>query len=104
MSTSFGRGGRGDNEDEQIGALEWPAAKPPFVENGVWVTPEGEMWVERSVPAGSPRIMDVFDTAGVLKSQVVLPAGRRVTGFGPGVVYLRQADDDGLLWLERYKR
>ena len=104
MSTSFGRGGRGDNEDEQIGALEWPAAKPPFVENGVWVTPEGEMWVERSVAAGSPRVMDVFDAAGVLKSQVVMPAGRRVAGFGPGTVYLRQADDDGLLWLERYRR
>ena len=102
MSMSFGRGGNPDQEEEDaIAATEWPAAKPPF--SGVWVSPTGEAWVERSVPAGSPRIMDVFDGAGVLKSRVVLPAGRRLVGFGNGVIYLRHSDESDLQHLERYR-
>ena len=102
MSMSFGRGGNPDQEEEDaIAATEWPAAKPPF--SGVWVSPTGEAWVERSVPAGSPRIMDVFDAAGMLKGRVVLPAGRRLVGFGTGVIYLRHSDQSDLQHLERYK-
>ena len=102
MSMSFGRGGNADQEEEDaIAATEWPAAKPPF--SGVWVSPTGEAWVERSVPAGSPRIMDVFDAAGTLKTRIVLPAGRRLVGFGNGVIYLRHSDDSDLQHLERYR-
>jgi hypothetical protein len=102
MTMSFGRGGNPDAEEEEaIEATEWPAAKPPF--SGVWVSPAGEAWVERSVPAGSPRVMDVFDAAGVLKSRVTLPAGRRLVGFGNGVIYLRHSDESDLQHLERYR-
>lgn len=104
MSMSFGRGGRADadaEEDDAIAATDWPAAKPPF--SGVWVSPAGEAWVERSVPAGSPRMMDVFDAAGALKTRITLPAGRRLVGFGNGVIYLRHSDENDLQHLERYR-
>ena len=102
MTMSFGRGGNADDaEDDAIAATEWPAAKPPF--SAVFVSPTGEAWVERSVPAGSPRVMDVFDAAGVLKSRVTLPAGRRLVGFGNGVIYLRHSDESDLQHLERYR-
>jgi hypothetical protein len=85
--------------------LVWPATKPAFPSGGAWVTPEGEAWVERSVPAGAPRIMDVFGPDGALRRQVRLPAGRRVAGFGAGTVYLRHSDPEtGLAALERYRR
>jgi hypothetical protein len=104
MTMAFGRGGSANadqEEEEAIAATEWPAAKPPF--SAVWVSPSGEAWVERSVPAGSPRVMDVFDAAGVLKARVTLPAGRRLIGFGNGVIYLRHSDESDLQHLERYR-
>ncbi|MEO8202023.1 MAG: hypothetical protein ABI679_15935 [Gemmatimonadota bacterium] len=102
MSMAFSRGGQDDAEENAIAETEWPASKPPFV--AAWVTPEGQVWVERSVPSGSARTIDVFDATGNLSSRVILPVGRRVAGFGAGVVYLRQADKDDLQWLERYRR
>ncbi|HEV8122823.1 MAG TPA: hypothetical protein VGP80_01140 [Gemmatimonadales bacterium] len=105
MSMAFSRGGREDADQEAaIASTEWPATKPAFNSPGVWVTPEGQAWVERSVPAGSPRVMDVFDANGTLKERIVLPAGRRVAGFGRGVVYLRAANESDLQLLERYRR
>ncbi len=102
VSMSFGRGGRAeDAEENAIAETEWPAVKPVF--SAVWVSPAGEAWVERSVPAGAPRVMDVFDAGGQFKTQVLLPAGRRMVGFGNGVIYLRQTDRDDLQHLERYK-
>jgi hypothetical protein len=102
MTMSFGRGGNADQDEEDaIAATEWPAAKPPF--SAVFVSPAGEAWVERSVPAGSPRIMDVFDATGSLRMRVTLPAGRRLIGFGNGVIYVRHADDSDLQHLERYR-
>ncbi|MEO8296153.1 MAG: hypothetical protein ABI613_11610 [Gemmatimonadota bacterium] len=102
MSMAFSRGGRDDDEDNAIAETEWPASKPPFV--AAWVTPEGQVWVERSVSSGTARNIDVFDASGNLASRVVLPVGRRVAGFGAGVVYLRASDENDLQTLERYKR
>jgi hypothetical protein len=104
MSMAFSRGGRDNEAEDEIAATEWPATKPAFGGGGVWVTPEGEAWVERSVSAGSPRVMDVFTAGGILKERIVLPAGRRIAGFGRGVVYLRAANESDLQLLERYRR
>jgi len=104
MSMGFSRGGRANADEEAIASSEWPSTKPAFNAPGVWVTPEGEAWVERSVAAGAPRVMDVFDASGILKEHVVLPAGRRIAGFGRGVVYLRAANESDLQLLERYRR
>jgi hypothetical protein len=99
---TLGRGGGAGSPD--IDSLEWPETKPAFVDNGVLVTPEGDMWVRRHVPAGEPVRFDVFGPDARIKGAVTLPAGRRVVGFGRGTVYVTQTDDLGLQWLERYRR
>lgn len=104
MSVRMGRGGpaREDREQEKrIASLEWPASKPAF--RSVKVAPNGEAWVERYVAAGAPREYDIFGGDGVLKRRVILPAGRRLAGFGKGVVYLREVTEDELQYLERYR-
>ncbi len=101
---SFSRGGGGGRSEPDIDNFDWPAVKPPFVAGGVWVTPEGDAWVERSVAAGEPRRFDVFGEDANLRAQIVLPAGRQVVGFGEGTVYLVLTDEFGLQYLERYSR
>lgn len=98
---TLGRGG--GSGDPDIDGLEWPERKPAFVDNGVVVTPEGDMWVRRHVPAGEPVRFDVFGPDARLKGAVTLPAGRDVVGFGRGTVYVTRTDDLGLQWLERYR-
>jgi hypothetical protein len=100
---TMGRGGGGGGGPD-LDAFEWPDDKPPFVANGVWVTPEGDAWVERSGPAGEPVQFDVFGADAQLKGSVILPAGCDLVGFGDGSVYVVRTDDLGLQWLERYKR
>ena len=83
---------------------DWPEFKPPFPRGGVSATPEGTIWVQRHVPFGEQPAYDVFDEHGVRVRQVILPAGRRLVGFGPGKVYLINVDEDDLQWLETYRR
>jgi hypothetical protein len=104
MNVQMGRGGPGARDrdaDERIKELEWPARKPAF--RSVRVAPDGIAWVERSVAAGTPREYDLFGADGRLVRRVVLPPGRRLAGFGKGVVYLRETTADELQYLERYR-
>ena len=85
--------------------MEWPEVKPAFTGGAAMVTPEGEAWVRRTVPAGERRPhYDVFDGQGRLVAKAVLPAGTRLVAFGKGTAYLARTDDDGLEWLGRYRR
>jgi hypothetical protein len=34
--------------------FQWPAHKPPFASSGVFISAEGDAWVQRHVPAGEP--------------------------------------------------
>jgi len=101
-NVQFGRGGGPRRPDPD--AFEWPDAKPAFPAAAVTVTPDGDAWVRRSVPAGAPARYDVFGPDGTREEQVVFPTGRRVVAFGKGSVYAAQTDADGLQWLERYRR
>lgn len=103
VSTSFSRGRPGGQAPDLTG-VEFPDAKPPFSSSGVLATPEGEVWVERSVPAGQPRQYDVFDSRGVRTGSVVLNPRSRVVAFGAGTVYVVRMDEDDLQYLERYRR
>jgi hypothetical protein len=83
----------------------WPDSKPPFADNGVLVSPAGEVWVARSrrttdnVPA-----YDIFSAAGRLVRRATFPPRTRVVGFGPGgVVYTVRSDEDDLQWLQRFR-
>lgn len=85
--------------------MEWPEVKPAFTGGAAMVTPEGEAWVRRTVPAGERRPhYDVFNAQGKLVAKAVLPAGTRLVGFGKGTAYLVRTDEDGLEWLGRYRR
>jgi hypothetical protein len=89
------------NIDEQT----WPDAKPPFVANGIRVSPEGELWIPVSQPAGTKTALyDIVDARGQRVRQVVLPEGRRLVGLGKGTLYAVRRDADDLEWLERYRR
>ena len=99
---SFGRGGGGSAPN--IDGFDWPESKPAFVARGVWMTPQGEAWVQRHVPAGEDVVFDVFDGEGVLKARVRFPSDRQISGFGRETVYATRTDELGLQWLERYSR
>lgn len=104
QTTSFARGTPGSGDPPGPEDFHWPDEMPPFVANAVRVSPEGEAWVHRSIPAGDDVVYDVFDTAGQRTEQVVLPPGRSVVGFSTEFVYVAWRDDLDLFWLERYRR
>lgn len=102
VSMRMGRGGSPrDGQPDQIPDLEWPASKPAF--RAVRIAPDGSAWVERSVAAQAPREYDVFGADGKVRAKVILPAGRRLVGFGKGAIYLGETTEDELQYLERYK-
>ena len=104
QTTSFSRGGPGSDDSPGPEDFHWSDEMPPFVANAVRVSPEGEAWVQRSVPAGAEVVYDVFDAEGNRTEQVVLPPGRRVVGFAEEFVFVVRRDEFDLFWLERYER
>ena len=86
--------------------VDFPDYKPPFPSSAARVTPDGEIWVMRHQSHRDERraLFDVFDERGELVNRVRLPEGRRLVGFGDGVLYAVMTDDDDLQWLERYNR
>jgi len=102
ISTDGGRGRTVNMPRPNVDEMEWPEVKPPFGQNAVSVTPAGEAWVRRYVTSGDPETYDVFDARGRRVRQVVLPEGRRLVGFGRGVLYAVYVDENDLQWLERY--
>jgi hypothetical protein len=103
MQTNFSRGGAATSDGPDLDGYDWPDHKPPFRAENIWVTPSGDAWVERSMPAGHPPAFDVFGMNGAIKGRVLLPAGRQIVGFGDGVVYAVRNDEYDLQWLERYE-
>ena len=103
ITTSFSRGRPGQQQPDLTG-VEFPAEKPPFLSSGVLATPEGEVWVERHVPAGQAREYDTFDARGIRTGRVILQPRSRVVAFGAGAVYVVRLDADDLQHLERYRR
>lgn len=112
MGGPGGGGGRpaGANTNFQAPAPEFADTKPPFVAGpggggSVSVTPEGEVWVLRTRPAGDKiPSYDVFDRTGTLLKRVSLNPNSRVVGFGKGTVYVVRTDEDDLQYLQRYAK
>lgn len=101
-----GRGGQEIKPPEpSADEFDWPEYKPPFRGRSAVASPEGQMWVQRSATASdSVPAFDVFDASGNLTRRVFLPKGRQLVGLGNGTVYAVRTDEDGLQWLERYRR
>jgi hypothetical protein len=101
---SFSRGGSGAPQPD-ADDFEWPETMPAFAgASAVSVTPDGNAWVERNTPAGTPVTFDVFGPSGDRIGVVVLPEGRALVTFGTGSVYLSRTDDLDFVWLEKYDR
>ncbi len=100
-----GRGPAPKPDEPKEDDFDWPEVKPPFVPRNLFLAPEGVVWVQRSTPEqDAVPTYDLFDARGNLASSVLLPKGRRLVGLGTGTAYAVRTDDDGLQWLERYKR
>jgi hypothetical protein len=84
--------------------VDWPEQKPPFVPSSAITSPEGELWVERSQPAGAPELLDVFGPAGKLLRQVKMPKDTRLVAVGVRGIYAARTDADGLWYLQRYSK
>lgn len=105
-----GGGGGGAGPNLQAPPPEFADTKPPF-EAGVGrvgtvlASPDGEVWVLRTRPAGDKvPSYDVFDKSGALVKKVSLNPSSRVAGFGKGTVYVVRTDEDDLQYLQRYKK
>ncbi|MGE0440573.1 MAG: hypothetical protein AB7L66_23055 [Gemmatimonadales bacterium] len=82
----------------------FPRRKPPFLENGVFLSPGGDLWIART-PQGaddSKRRIDIIDGTGRRVRELTLPAGRSLLGLDRRGIYLVEEDPDGLQYLERY--
>ncbi len=99
---TFSRGGASRSQSG-VDDYTWPESMQAFDAGGVYITPNGLLWVEQAVETGADAIFDVFDTQGRLTRRVSLPAGREIVGFGAGVVYTIAADEFDLMWLERFR-
>lgn len=81
----------------------WPEVMPPFLENAVFVAPNGLVWVNRTREAGDESAdFDVIDASGKVVMKVELPKKVRLVGLGNGVVYGVRTDEDDLQYLQRY--
>jgi len=105
MGANGARGG-GAPPSVKLPDPEFADTKPAFFgSSAVQVSPEGEVWVQRTQPAGTKNpLYDVFDRTGKLVRHVTLNPKSAVRGFGKGTVYVVRTDDDDLQYLERYRR
>ena len=80
----------------------WPAYLPPFLEDAVNVSDDGNVWIRRALPANHAPMYDVVDSLGRVVRHIELPPRSRVVGFGKSSVYVVRQDQDDLEYLERY--
>jgi len=105
VSIENGRRRVGRPPRPDIDNMTFPDVMPPFpANNGVFASPDGSLWVERSRPASAKqRTYDVFDASGNRVRQVVFPENCRLLGFGDGVLFAIRTDNDDLEWVQRYR-
>lgn len=80
------------------------ATLPPYLGRGSLLTiTDGRLLVERfpSADFEGTRYL-VIDRRGQLNGEVVLPASKRIIGFGNGTVYIAERDADDILRLRRH--
>jgi hypothetical protein len=101
-----GPAGTRANPVKREGDPIFPETMPPFFgRDAVHLTPEGQLYVARMKNVTTPvQSYDIFDASGRLTGRAELPPWRRIAGFGARDVYLIHRDDDGLEYLEKYKR
>lgn len=79
-----------------VGANELPDYAPPFAAGSVRGDADGNLWIRTSHVYNGGSVYDIVNSKGVLTDRVLLPAGRVIAGFGPGVVYMGVRDGEGV--------
>lgn len=69
--------------------------RPAFNQGATRVDTDGNLWVRTTTRSDKGPIYDVINSKGELIDRVILPFGRVISGFGPGVVYMGVLDDKG---------
>ncbi|MES2305715.1 MAG: hypothetical protein V4558_09410 [Gemmatimonadota bacterium] len=86
-----------------LDGIVWPTNKPAFVDDDVYASSDARIWLRRytAFTDSTPRY-DVLDDAGRLVGRVTLRTSGKVVGFGKGVVYIGERNDDDELQIRRY--
>lgn len=79
-----------------VSANELPDYAPPFGAGSVRGDADGNLWIRTSNVFNGGSVYDIVNSKGVLTDRVLLPAGRVIAGFGPGVVYMGFRDGEGV--------
>jgi len=108
VQMSMSRGGVGMAMESNPAEYQWAERFAPFRPDRSMVSPTGELWVERWLPASRAPQMNVFDGDGGMMGTVDLPERRQLIGFGSTAegepaAYLVRTDEFDLKWLELYR-
>ncbi|MBM4192841.1 MAG: hypothetical protein FJ202_00475 [Gemmatimonadetes bacterium] len=79
---------------------ELPDYAPPFGAGATKADMDGNLWVRTNTVYNGGSVYDVINAQGKLTDRVLLPAGRVIAGFGPGVVYMGFREGPGGVRLE----
>lgn len=79
-----------------VNPSELPDYAPPFTAGAVRADLDGNVWIRTSNVYGGGSVYDIVNAKGELTDRVLLPAGRVIAGFGPGVVYMGFREGSGV--------
>jgi hypothetical protein len=81
----------------------WPSHYPAITPMQMFASPDGDLWVRRSIPFRQGREQwDVIDATGKLVASWRLPARTTVVGVGAnGTVYTARSDEDDLRYAQK---
>lgn len=84
--------------------LTYPVTKPPF-KAGLVIDADDNVWVRRETRANATtQPWDVFSATGRHLGTVSLPTQKRIIAITRRFIYASMTDDDGLRWIEAYRR
>ena len=82
---------------------EWPDVVPPYVEGGMYFTPNGDVLIRRQPSADNPGMaFYAVDRAGKLLGVLELRANETIGGFGAKSIYIIETDADDLKFIRRH--
>lgn len=85
-----------------VGAIEWAPSVSPFRTGGLLATPSGALVVHRPEWSGSRgNEYDIYHRTYAEPKFLRLPHSQRIVGFGRGVAYVAESDEDGIERLAR---
>jgi hypothetical protein len=85
---------------EMVPPSELPDYAPPFNTGAVRGDADGNLWIRTNLAYNGGSVYDIVNARGQLTDRVLVPTGRVIAGFGPGVVYMGVRDGTNGVRLE----